>query len=30
MQAQKTGFKAFSSQPVCGEDIPGTETASAG
>jgi branched-chain amino acid transport system substrate-binding protein len=30
MQAQKTGFKAFSSQPVCGTDIPGTETASAG
>jgi branched-chain amino acid transport system substrate-binding protein len=30
MQAEKTGFKAFSSQPVCGTDIPGTDTANAG
>jgi len=28
MQAEKTGFKALSSQPVCGTDIPGTSTAS--
>jgi hypothetical protein len=29
MQADKTGFKAISSQPVCGTDIPGTDTANA-
>jgi len=28
MQADKTGFKAVSSQPFCGTDIPGTSTAS--
>ncbi len=28
MQAEKTGFKAVSSQPYCGTDIPGTSTAS--
>ena len=28
MQAEQTGFKAVSSQPVCGTDIPGTSTAS--
>ena len=27
MQATKTGFKPFSSQPVCGTDLPGTSTA---
>ena len=27
MQAEKTGFKAISSQPFCGTDIPGTSTA---
>jgi branched-chain amino acid transport system substrate-binding protein len=27
MQANKTGFKAISSQPTCGTDIPGTSTA---
>ena len=30
MQAEKTGFKAVSSQPVCGTDIAGTDTANAG
>jgi branched-chain amino acid transport system substrate-binding protein len=30
MQADKTGFTPVSSQPVCGTDIPGTSTASAG
>ncbi len=29
MQATKTGFKAVSSQPFCGTDIPGTSTANA-
>jgi len=28
MQAEKTGFVATSSKPVCGTDIPGTSTAS--
>ena len=28
MQAEKTGFKAISSQPTCGTDLPGTSTAS--
>src|SRR5580704_2820202 len=28
MQAEKTGFVATSSQPVCGTDLPGTSTAS--
>jgi branched-chain amino acid transport system substrate-binding protein len=28
MQAEKTGFKAVSSKPYCGTDIPGTSTAS--
>ncbi len=28
MQAEKSGFKAVSSQPSCGTDIPGTSTAS--
>jgi hypothetical protein len=27
MQANKTGFKAISSHPTCGTDIPGTSTA---
>jgi branched-chain amino acid transport system substrate-binding protein len=30
MQAQKNGFTPVSSSPVCGTDIPGTATASAG
>jgi ABC-type branched-subunit amino acid transport system substrate-binding protein len=29
MQAEKNGFVPVSSQPICGEDIPGTSTASA-
>lgn len=28
MQADKAGFKAISSQPTCGTDLPGTSTAS--
>jgi branched-chain amino acid transport system substrate-binding protein len=28
MQAEKTGFKAVSSSPYCGTDLPGTSTAS--
>ena len=30
MQAHQTGFTAVSSSPVCGTDVPGTSTASAG
>jgi hypothetical protein len=30
MEAQKTGFVPYSSQPVCGTDLPGTSTARVG
>jgi branched-chain amino acid transport system substrate-binding protein len=30
MQAHKTGFTPVSSSPVCGTDVPGTDTANAG
>jgi ABC-type branched-subunit amino acid transport system substrate-binding protein len=30
MQAHKTGFTAISSSPVCGTDVPNTDTANAG